>query len=141
MSDAESSVFQSNLPLETKLERARMELLDLSARNRLLHIPRFSKSAKTIDVIDERSSEVFRLLVRESKAFTFVAGRADRAESGLEADLEDEEEISSVELAQPEEEEGDADARGILLRHSDTKLQTRMTPKGLQKRLLDLYHD
>jgi very-short-patch-repair endonuclease len=141
MSDAESSVFQSNLPLETKLERARMELLDLSARNRLLHIPRFSKSAKTIDVIDERSSEVFRLLVRESKAFTFVAGRADRAESGLEADLEDEEEISSVELAQPEEEEGDADARGIFLRHSDTKLQTRMTPKGLQKRLLDLYHD
>ena len=141
MSEAESSVFQSNLPLETKLERARMELLDLSARNRLLHVPRFSKSAKTIDVIDEKSSEVFRLLVRENKAFTFVAGRPDRTGSSAADDAEDEEEISAVELAQPEEEEGDADARGVFLRHSDTKLQTRMTPKGLQKRLLDLYHD
>ena len=141
MSESESSVFQSNLPLETKLERARMELLDLSARNRLLHVPRFSKSAKTIDVIDEKSSEVFRLLVRENKAFTFVAGRPDRAGNDAADDVEDEEETSAVELAQPEEEEGDADARGVFLRHADTKLQTRMTPKGLQKRLLDLYHD
>lgn len=118
-----------------------MELLDLSARNRLLHVPRFSKSAKTIDVIDEKSAEVFRLLVRENKAFTFVAGRPDRAGNDAADDVEDEEEISAIELAQPEEEEGDADARGVFLRHSDTKLQTRMTPKGLQKRLLDLYHD
>jgi len=118
-----------------------MELLDLSARNRLLHIPRFSKSAKTIDVIDEKSSEVFRLLVRENKAFTFVAGRPDRTGNDAADDTEDAEEISTVELAQPEEVEGDADARGVFLRHTDTKLQTRMTPKGLQKRLLDLYHD
>ena len=31
-----ASIFESNLPLEAKLERARTELLDLSARNRLL---------------------------------------------------------------------------------------------------------
>ena len=49
MSDTENSVFQGDLPLDEKLERARMELLDLSARNRLLHVPRFSKSAKTIE--------------------------------------------------------------------------------------------
>ena len=139
MSEAEPSVFQSNLPLEAKLERARMELLDLSARNRLLHVPRFSKSAKTIDVVDERSAEVFRLLVRENKAFTFIAGRPDRG--GNDAEDEGEDEISAVELSQPEEEEGDADGRGVFVRHADTKLQTRMTPKGLQKRLLDLYHD
>ena len=70
MAETETSIFQGNLPLEAKLERARMELLDLGARNRLLHVPRFSKSAKTIDVVDERSAEVFRLLVRESKAFS-----------------------------------------------------------------------
>ena len=35
-----TSVFQSSLPLEIKLERARTELLDLSARNRLLNVPR-----------------------------------------------------------------------------------------------------
>jgi hypothetical protein len=33
------SVFQSALPVAEKLERARTELLDLSARNRLLSIP------------------------------------------------------------------------------------------------------
>lgn len=139
MSEIESSVFQSNLSIEKKLERARMELLDLSARNRLLHTPRFSKSAKTIDVIDEKSIEIFRLLVRESKAFTFVAGRPDRTDNKPEVD-DEEDPVSGNELAQPEES-GEADDRGVFLRHADTKLQTRMTPKGLQKRLLDLYHD
>jgi len=38
------SVLQGNLPLETKLQRAREELLNLSARNRLLNVPRSSKS-------------------------------------------------------------------------------------------------
>ena len=36
------SIFNGSLPLEAKLERARTELLDLSARNRLLNIPRSS---------------------------------------------------------------------------------------------------
>ena len=139
MSETESSVFQGNLPLDAKLERARMELLDLSARNRLLHVPRFSKSAKTIDVVDEKSTEIYRLLVRDNKPFTFVAGRPDRA--GSEAEIDNEEEnTSTVELAQPEDE-GETDAHGAFLRHTDSKLQTRMTPNGLQKRLLDLYHD
>lgn len=138
MSAAEESVFQSDLPLATKLERSRMELLDLSARNRLLHTPRFSKSSKSIDIVDEKSAEVFRLLVRENKTFTFVPGRPDRGTTAEEAEDDDVE--SDVELAQPEED-GEADERGVLIRHSDTKLQTRMTPKGLQKRLLDLYHD
>ena len=139
MSDSEASIFHSNLPLETKLERARMELLDLSARNRLLHVPRFSKSAKTIDVVDERSVEIFRLLVRENRAFTFLAGRPDRgSEAAANDDVEDEIYTAAV-LAQPEEE--GPDERGVVARHADTKLQTRMTPKGLQKRLLDLYHD
>jgi very-short-patch-repair endonuclease len=139
MPEIETSVFQSSLPIQAKLEQARMELLDLSARNRLLHVPRFSKSAKTIDVVDEKSSEVFRLLVRENKAFTFVPGRPDRADSTSD-DETAEDEPSAVELEQPEED-SETDARGVFVRHSDTRFQTQMTPKGLQKRLLDLYHD
>lgn len=138
MSESEASIFQGSLPLAAKLERARTELLDLSARNRLLHVPRFSKSAKTIDVVDEKSPEIFRLLVRESKPFTFIAGRADRAGSEAAEELE-EDDLSEVDLAQPEDD--GVNEQGISLRHADTKLQTRMTPKGLQKRLLDLYHD
>ncbi|MGA0525450.1 DUF4011 domain-containing protein, partial [Escherichia coli] len=33
------------------------------------------------------------------------------------------------------------DERGVLRRHADTRLQTRLTSKGLQKRLLELYLD
>lgn len=132
------SVFQSDLPIDEKLERARTELLDLSARNRLLNMPRSSKGAKAVEVVDEVSAEVFRLLAQEGKPLTFLPGKA--AQSGDATDneaIDDDDEIAD--LAQPE---GDlADDRGVFSRHSDTRLQTRLTPKGLQKRLLDLYFD
>lgn len=132
----QASIFQSNLPLHEKLDRARTELLDLSARNRLLNMPRSAKGARAVEIIDEKTAEIFRLLVRDSRPFTFVAGKAARA--GYETEPADEtDEID--ELAQPEEDE--IDERGVSARHSDTRLQTRFTPKGLQKRLLELYHD
>jgi hypothetical protein len=139
--DTEKSVFQSDLPLKEKLERARTELLDLSARNRLLNVPRFSRSAKTIDVVDERTSEIYRLLVAEGKTFTFVAGKPDRTKSGQEAadGLGEEDDYSPVVFPQPGDEQ--LDERGFSKRHSDTSLQTRMTPTGLQRRLLDLCYD
>lgn len=136
--DAEpTSVFQSDLPIAEKLDRARMELLDLSARNRLLNMPRSSKGARSIEIVDEKSSEIFRLLVREGKVFTFVAGKAARA--GDESDAVEVEPDEIADLAQPEDDV--ADDRGIFSRHADTRLQTRLTPKGLQKRLLELYFD
>jgi very-short-patch-repair endonuclease len=128
-----ASVFQSDLPIADKLDRARMELLDLSARNRLLNMPRSSKSARSIEIVDEKGTEVFRLLVREGKAFTFAAGKS--AQSDGNQDEADE----IHDLAQPEDDT--TDERGILNRHVDTRLQTRLTPKGLQKRLLELYFD
>lgn len=125
------SLFQGSLPIETKLDRARTELLDLSARNKLLNIPRSAKSASTLEIVDERSDEVFRLLVRESRPFTFLAGRSAATEET------DEDEVA--ELAQPD---GDVmDERGVYARHADTRLQTKLTPAGLQKRLLNLYID
>jgi len=128
----EQSVFQSSLSVEAKIERARMELLDLGARNRLLNVPRFSKSAKTIDIVEEKSAEVFRILVTDGKAMTFLAGAKGR-------DTPEGEDEPLVELALPDDDEKDDSGR--LIRHGDTKLQTRMTPNGLQKRLLDLYFD
>ncbi|AFL53335.1 very-short-patch-repair endonuclease [Sinorhizobium fredii] len=130
---SEQSIFQSNLSVEAKVERARTELLDFSARNRLLNVPRFSKSAKTVDIVDERAAEVFRVLVSEGKAMTFLAGAKGREPK--EGDGTEE----LIELALPDDD--DRDGTGRLLRHADTKLQTRMTPNALQKRLLDLYFD
>jgi hypothetical protein len=84
----ESSIFQSSLPVETNLDRPKIELLDLSAQNYLLNIPRFSKSAGSIEIVDEKSSVLFRLLVRDGNALTFAPGRENR---------------SPIELAQPDE--------------------------------------
>lgn len=130
----QTSVFQSDLPVDDKLDRARMELLDLSARNRLLNMPRSGKSAKAVQVVDEKSAEIFRLLVGEGKVFTFLAGRLspeDVAEGEEEPD-----EVAN--LAQPDDE---VDEQGRAARHVDTRLQTRLTSKGLQKRLLELFYD
>ncbi|WP_119680768.1 DUF3320 domain-containing protein [Indioceanicola profundi] len=119
-----------------KLERGRMELLDLSTRNRLIHLPK-SRTTKTIEVVDERTDEVFRLLVGEGKPFTFSAGRRAPGEKPEDSQEQDSQEITV--LAQPEDDA--VDERGIAQRHSDTKLQTRLTSEGLQKRLLTLYLD
>ena len=124
-----------SLSLKSKLDRSRTELLDLTGRNRLLNVPRKSKSAKTIEVVDELSSEIFRILVADERAMTFSAGR--RAAGSAALDDEDDEEIND--LAQPEDDP--FDERGIAQRHSDTKLQTRLTSEGLQKRLLSMHYD
>lgn len=133
MTAATESIFLADSSIARKLERARDELLDLSVRNRLLNMPRHSRTARTIEAVDEKSEEVYRLLVREGKVFTFLPGRAQKPTPNEE----DEDEIE--ELAQPNDDS--RDDRGVLNRHADTKLQTRLTPAGLQKRLLDLYLD
>ncbi|HEX8614964.1 MAG TPA: DUF3320 domain-containing protein [Telluria sp.] len=131
-----SEFLDGNLSAHDKLERARMELLDLSARNRLLNIPRSAKSTRIIDVIDERSSDIFRMLVTENRSLTFLPGHsaaypATPAQMAEDADVLDE-------LAQPDDA---VDEHGVMLRHNDTKLQTKLTSKGLQKRLLELCND
>jgi very-short-patch-repair endonuclease len=132
VAEAPDSIFQSNLPLSAKLERARLELLDMSARNRLLNIPRSGKSVATLEIVDEHTRQIFRLLVQENRTFSFLPGRAAPG-----AEPSDSDEIAD--LAQPENDE--VDSQGLASRHTDTKLQTRLTPAGLQKRLLNMYHD
>ncbi len=134
--DPTASLFREALPLNQKLERARTELLDLSARNRLLNIPRSSRNVRSIEIVDEKSAEIYRLLVRDAKAFTFLPGRES---SGFDAQSDSRSSDEVDELVQP----GDStvDERGVLVRHSDTRLQTRLTSQGLQKRLLELYTD
>lgn len=130
-----ASIFQSALTLEAKLEQARKHLLDLTARNRLLNIPRSARSARTIEVVDEKSVEVYRLLVKDGRALTFSAGKS--ASGDMTSEDADSDEVS--ELAQPDDHS--VDARGVLNRHADNRLQTRLTSKALQKNLLAMYFD
>jgi hypothetical protein len=114
------------------LQKARQELLDQSARNRLINAPRDTTRGKKLDIVDERSEEVFRLLVRERKSLSFLPGQEDdQPEPG--------EGTTTVALSQPEEESS-ADGR-VDPRHIDLRLQTRLSSERLQGRLLDMYYD
>lgn len=122
--------------LQAQLERARRELLDLSTRNRLLSTPRHRKRSRTIEVVDELSDELFRIVVRDGKAMGFRPVRETEHAEDEETSAED---APFRDLAPPEEDE--VDERGVAARHSDKWLQTKLTPEGLQKRLLGLYYD
>jgi very-short-patch-repair endonuclease/DNA polymerase III delta prime subunit len=109
--------------INKKLEYARVELLDMGLRgNTLLHL---RANAKTLEVIDEVSYEVYSLLVEQLKAMTFAA---------LPDDMIDEDD--KVDDSQPlpkllEERYGES-------RHTDTKLQTKLLDDTLDKRLIKI---
>jgi very-short-patch-repair endonuclease len=113
-----------------QLNTSRQALLDLSTRNRLLNIPRRSKNVKTIEVIGESSVEVFKLLVKEGKALSFLPAR--------EADGDVPDEDSRDKLPQPE---GDGSGDGDSSKRDSRRLQTPLSSERLQKRLLSLFHD
>jgi len=124
--------------LKIFLEESRRELLDLSTRNRLLAMPLYSKSARILHIHDEKSDEVFRILVTESKSMVFQPIPEDE-KSSVETDDNMKSDRIEEDLPQPEEEIDEA--TGLAKRHVDTKLQTQLTSDKLQKRLLSLFRD
>ena len=115
-----------------RIQNTRHELLDLSARNRLISTPRSPSPGKKIEIVDERSEEVFRLLVRERKSMSFLSG----IEESDDCTVGD---AGSPLLTQPDEPsigDGTSDAR-----HVDLRLQTRLGSERLQSRLLSIYYD
>lgn len=136
------------------LDQARRELLDLSTRNRLLAVPIASRTARLVEVIDERGAEVFRLLVAERKALSFLAGAPRTAEKSKTPGLAASDQAPVSPAAPAAGTESDTDdtalpplddtcdpATGQPRRHIDARLQTRLAPEHLQRRLLDLYRD
>jgi hypothetical protein len=116
--------------LKAALDAARSKLLDRSLRNKLIHTNVTSTKARHIRVIDEVSVETLRLLL-DGKAMSFApAARRDDAQ-GKEDGPQDEG------IYVPAADDGD----GGSSRHTDLKLQTRLTPEGLQKKLLSLYFE
>ena len=55
-----------------RLDAARQDLLELSTRNRLLSTPRHAKRARALEVVDEKSDELYRLLVEGHASLTFL---------------------------------------------------------------------
>ena len=127
---AESEQIQPK-PADPRLHRllrnAQTRLLETGTRNRLIHVNREAKRANVVNVVNERSDDIFRLVVTERRTMGFLA-------LGRDAKGDDEEETPSLAAVATDAEVGEA-------RYSDRKLETRLGPDGLQKRLLKIARD
>lgn len=105
------------------LELSRVELLDIGLRgNTLLH---FKHSAKTLEIVEERSQELYSILVEQSRSMVFspvpsAVGDADDVEGDA---------FPLSEILEDKLGEG---------RYTDNKLQTKLKPDALDKRLLKI---
>ena len=122
----------SKKDLADSLNSTSMDLLDLSARNRLINTSRSSARSSRLDVVDELSSEVFRILVAEGKKMTFLPNP-----KASDSDDSSEDEQQQQTLPQPDDNDP---ADGMpAARHTDSKLQTKLASEKLQTRLLSRY--
>lgn len=129
------TVGEAVITIRERLLRERHALLDLSTRNRLLNTPLRTRNNRAIEIVDEKADDVFRLLT-SGKTLTFLPGGQLSEEEKAILDPEDD-----VTGAIPQPADDALDERGIALRHTDNRLQTRLTSEGLQKRLFDIWYD
>tara|TARA_R110002072_G_scaffold302710_2_gene487566 strand:- start:53610 stop:58475 length:4866 start_codon:yes stop_codon:yes gene_type:complete len=143
--------------IDAQITHSRRELLDLTARNRLINTPLTRSRSSRLDITDELSSEVFRIIVQERREMAFLSDENshtdeqsdteeqtsdhDVEQEGVQAASADDSELSAsenvVHFAQPIEDDDDE----IADRHLDQNLQTPFDDEKLQKRLLRLYYD
>lgn len=133
--------------VQQKLEASRKDLLDLGLRNPLIN---FRARTRSIEVVDEKTAEVYRILAAEGREMSFaslpkaMAERlatapleGDAAETAAEEALVDEDTDWSTVFATEGEEEGPES--GPAARHTDTRLQTRLTDDVLTLRLINIH--
>lgn len=108
------------------LETARRKLLDTGTRNRLIHVNRANQRANCLNIINERSDEIFRTLRVEGKRMRFKAMGKDKVEGSEDVML----------LAAP-----DPELSGGAERYTDSFIETPLGPDALARRLLKLAHD
>jgi very-short-patch-repair endonuclease/DNA polymerase III delta prime subunit len=122
-----------------RLEISRKELLDLGLRNPLIN---HRSRAKQVKVVDELSTEVYRILVTDGRAMSFDPLPDTKAKELAEREAEDGGEADAVNwedlLAQPVKELVDG---RLADRHIDNRLQTNLVSEKLQTRLLSIHND
>ena len=125
----------SNLSIKAALEKLRYNLLDIGTRNRLINAPLKNARANALEVVDELSDEIFRILWVDGRTFTFLSN-PDEKTGGDDRQLDD-----GLPVYIPPEDEDVENYNGVDARHLDTKLQTRLYRETLQKRLVALTRD
>lgn len=107
------------------LDGARRKLLDTGTRNRLIHVNRANARANCLNIINERSDEVFAILRGGARRMRFKAMGKDRTEDGQEMQL------ALPDTTLPEGSD----------RLTDGFLETPLGPEALARRLLRMAGD
>ncbi|GIW94353.1 MAG: hypothetical protein KatS3mg110_2394 [Pirellulaceae bacterium] len=145
------------------LDRARRELLDLSARNRLLHTPRGTGRSSRLEIVGERSAHVFDYLVNQRRKMYFAARPAapPASDSPKAPQIGEPQQLSTAEEPRPHapispDETGETPVSAGELTwelpqpeadsspqadQGDNKLQTTLPSEQLQYRLRRLASD
>ncbi len=110
--------------IKSLLEDARKQLVETGTRNRLIHVNRKASRGNLLNVINERSDDIFNIMRVSEKKMRFAGkGKDDDAYS---------DDVVFTEIQDEEFDEG---------RYTDSVLETPLTPDALQKRLLKLFRD
>lgn len=112
--------------LSVLLGDARRRLVETGTRNRLIHVNRSAKRANVLDIVEERSADVYDLLRDQGKRMRFSYQDEDEAEGSFGGLL----------LASEDDEEEDREAR-----YRDLVLETRLGQEALDRRLMALFRD
>ncbi len=113
----------SGLCLSGLIEDLRKRLVDTGHRNRLIHVNRNAKRANVVNIVHERSNDIYDLLCLKERKLRFRA---------LGEDEEDLEQRDVLLLLDNKVDES---------RRRDAYLETELGPQALEKRLLKLKHD
>jgi hypothetical protein len=122
------------LDLAAIIEKTRRDLLELSARNRLVHTPLDGKRKSWVQIVQERSDSVFDLLVKQNKSLSFLGVQEQTAAGTQVVDLSDNCEPLDVDADSATDAGEDAC-------HVDLNLQTALSEEKLQAQLLRFFHD
>ena len=112
--------------MRTALVELSKKLIDISKRNRLTNSKLHKPRSKVIDIYDERSDEIFKLLYVNRRKMRFIPSDAEDST----------EDISAEDVFVPGWKPDSAAAR-----HTDTYLQTQFTQEALHKKLISIYRD
>ena len=128
--------------LSAALDVSRKELLELGARNRLIHTPLEGKRKSWVPIVDERTDQIFDILVRNDKSMAFLPSDAppdSTDEATKEIQIVDRDAKPASETVDfTEVADGDD---GVLDQHTDLFLQTSLAADSLGKRLLSTFRD
>lgn len=105
-------------------EETRRRLVETGTRNRLIHVNRQNKRSNSLEIINERSDDIYKLMVSSGKTMRFLA-------TGKDKDSDSDTPSLAIKGVAAESES----------RFTDNQLETRLGPDGLQKRLLKLSRD